>query len=177
MNRAILLLLTLDLSLAPVLCWAAERKTDEAKAIAEIEKLGGRRVTRDEKSPGRPVIGVSLEAGNVTDAGLVYLEGLTHLQVLNLSRTQVTGAGLAHIEGLTQLRTLDLSETPIAGSPPRSWLDWVRLLREKVPPQANPRAGLEYLKGLTKLQSLNLWETKVGNAGLMQLKGCGNFKR
>ncbi len=48
MNRAILLLLTLGLSLAPVLCWAAEPKTEEAKAIAEIEKLGGK-VTRDEK--------------------------------------------------------------------------------------------------------------------------------
>ena len=39
MNRAILLLLTLALSLAPVLCWAAEPKAEEAKAIAEIESI------------------------------------------------------------------------------------------------------------------------------------------
>ena len=39
MNRIVLPLLTLGLSLAPVLCWAAEPKADEAKAIAEIEKV------------------------------------------------------------------------------------------------------------------------------------------
>ena len=37
MNRIILLMLTLGLSLAPVLCWAAEPNADQAKAIAEIE--------------------------------------------------------------------------------------------------------------------------------------------
>ena len=42
MNR-ILLPLVLTLSLAPLLCWAEEPKTDEAKAIAEIEKLGSNR--------------------------------------------------------------------------------------------------------------------------------------
>ena len=42
MNRITFLLLMLGLSLAPVLCWAAEPKADEAKAIAEIEKLGGK---------------------------------------------------------------------------------------------------------------------------------------
>ena len=55
-----LLMLTLGLSLAPVLCWAAEPKADQAKAIAEIEKLGGK-VTVDEKSPGKPVISVEFE--------------------------------------------------------------------------------------------------------------------
>ena len=44
MNRATFPLL-LGLSLAPVLCWAAEPNADQAKAIAEIEKLGGK-VTR-----------------------------------------------------------------------------------------------------------------------------------
>ena len=53
MNRILLLL---ALSLAPVLCWAAEPNADQAKAIAEIEKLGGK-VTIDEKRPGKPVIG------------------------------------------------------------------------------------------------------------------------
>ena len=59
MNRIVLPLLTLGLSLAPVLCWAAEPNADQAKAIAEIEKLGGK-VTVDEKSPGKPVIAVDL---------------------------------------------------------------------------------------------------------------------
>ena len=47
--------LLLGLSLAPALCWAADPKAEEAKAIAEIEELGGT-VTRDEKSPGKPVV-------------------------------------------------------------------------------------------------------------------------
>lgn len=42
MNRIVFPLLTLGLSLTPLLCWAAEPKPDEAKAIAEIEKLGGK---------------------------------------------------------------------------------------------------------------------------------------
>ena len=71
MNRIVVL--TLALSLAPVLCWAAEPKADEAKAIAEIEKLGGK-VTRDEKSPGKPVIEVDLSDSKVTDAGLERLD-------------------------------------------------------------------------------------------------------
>ena len=33
------------------LCWAAEPNDDQAKAIAEIEKLGGK-VTRDEEESG-----------------------------------------------------------------------------------------------------------------------------
>ena len=40
MNR-ILLPLMLGLSLAPVLCWAAEPKAEEAKAIAEIGNVSG----------------------------------------------------------------------------------------------------------------------------------------
>ena len=54
MNRIALSMLTVGLSLAPVLCWAAESNRDQAKAIAEIEKLNGK-VTVDEKSPGKPV--------------------------------------------------------------------------------------------------------------------------
>ena len=68
MNRITFPMLTLGLSLAPVLCWAAEPNADQAKAIAEIEKLGGK-VTVDEKSPGKPVIAVDLAEHQVTDAG------------------------------------------------------------------------------------------------------------
>ncbi len=42
MNRIILPLLALGISLASVLCCAAEPEADEAKAIAEIQKLGGK---------------------------------------------------------------------------------------------------------------------------------------
>lgn len=57
MNHIALPLLMLGLSLSPVLCWAVEPNDDEARAITEIEKLGGK-VTVNEKSPGKPVISV-----------------------------------------------------------------------------------------------------------------------
>ena len=72
MTRIPLSLLTLALSLAPILCWAAEPNADQAKAIAEIEKLGGK-VTVDEKSPGKPVISVEWRGGyRVADILLDY---------------------------------------------------------------------------------------------------------
>ena len=76
MNRAILLLLMLTLSLAPALCWAAEPRVEEAKAIAEIERLGGK-VTRDEKSPGKQPISAGLAGTKVSDTGLASTKGLS----------------------------------------------------------------------------------------------------
>jgi len=115
MNRAILPML-LGLSLAPVLCWAAEPKVDEAKAIAEIEKLFGR-VKVDEKSPGKPVTEVFFFVGaDATDATLVHLKGFTHLKKLHLWKTKVTDAGLVNLKELTQLEVLVLMGCKITGS-------------------------------------------------------------
>jgi internalin A len=96
MNRIVFPLLMLGLSFAPLVSWAAERNADEAKAIAEIERLGGK-VTVDEKNPGRPVVAVDFTDTQVTDAGLEHLTGLTKLQSLNLEETQITDAGLTYL--------------------------------------------------------------------------------
>ncbi len=93
MNRILFPLLMLALSPAPVVSWAAEPNEDQAKAIAEIEKLGGK-VTVDEKSPGKPAISVDLTGPQVTDTALIHLKGLTNLQSLELWHTKVTDAGL-----------------------------------------------------------------------------------
>ena len=152
MNRIMLPMLLLGLSLSPVLCWAAETSADKAKAIAEIERLGGK-VTVNDRSPDKPVIGVDLSYTTVTDAAMEYLMDLTDLQSLNLYHTKVTGAGLTHLKGLTKLQSLDLGETKVTD------------------------AGLEHLKGLTELRSLNFqsvnfaYYSEVGDSGLEQLKG------
>ena len=86
MSHITLPLLTLGLSLASVLCWAAEPNTDEVKAIAEIKKLGGR-VRFYQESPGKLVIGVDLAFTQVTDAGLDRLKGLTTLRYCICWRT------------------------------------------------------------------------------------------
>src|SRR5437763_421102 len=109
MNRNVLSILALSL-----VCissgLAAEPSSEQAKAIAEIKKLGGN-VTIDEKSPGKPVVRVGLVGSAVTDAGLEHVERLTQLQELDLWSTEVTDAGLEHLKKLAQLRTLDLSMT------------------------------------------------------------------
>lgn len=42
MNQIVVLTLMLGSSLTPVLCWAAKPNAEQAKAIAEIVKLGGK---------------------------------------------------------------------------------------------------------------------------------------
>ena len=49
----------------------------------------------------------------ITDEGLVHLEGLTNLETLYLNDTQVTDAGLVHLKGLTKLEWLDLRNTEV----------------------------------------------------------------
>ncbi len=49
----------------------------------------------------------------ITDAGLVRLNGLTELTSLGLSDTQVTDAGLVHLKGLTKLSSIFLHGTRV----------------------------------------------------------------
>ena len=60
------------------LCGAA--RADEASAVNAVEKLGGK-VARDDKLPGKPVIGVNFNAnpGVVTDASLKELKDSSNL--------------------------------------------------------------------------------------------------
>ena len=98
MNRIVVLLLVLGLSLAVVASgYAAEANPEQAKAVAEVEKLGGK-VTIDEKSLDKPVMGVDLSYTKVTDAGLEHLKGLTNLLSLNLKRTKVTDTGVKKLQ-------------------------------------------------------------------------------
>jgi internalin A len=82
--------------LAAVLLGPVGLRADEAAALAWVAKQGGT-VTRDEKQPGRPVVGVSLRYQNVTDAGLKELAPLKSLQSLDLRFTKVTDAGVAEL--------------------------------------------------------------------------------
>src|SRR4051794_27320339 len=78
----------------------AQAASEEAEAVAAIEKLGGR-VERDEKRPNKPVVLVSLYSTKVTDVNLVHLECLKKLKRLHLPHTSISDAGLAHLKGLT----------------------------------------------------------------------------
>ena len=67
--------------------WSSLRAADDAedKAVAFVEKLGGK-VKRDDKAEGKPVRGVDLaDRTKVTDAGLKELAALKQLQSLDLT--------------------------------------------------------------------------------------------
>jgi Leucine-rich repeat (LRR) protein len=141
----------LGLSLAMVGSGCTARvNPEQAKALAEIEKLAGK-VIVDEKGPDKAVILVDLNGTTVTDAGLEHLKRLIQLQRLSLAFTKVTDAGLKHLNGLTQLQRLDLAFTKVSN------------------------AGLGHLEGLTELQSLNLSGTSVTDAGVGHLTGLTNL--
>src|SRR5439155_27160058 len=71
---------------------------DEASAVKAVEYLGGK-VTRDDKLPGKPVIGVNLAGAQVTDAGLKQLADLKQLTTLDLSGDhEVEDGGLEALE-------------------------------------------------------------------------------
>jgi predicted Zn finger-like uncharacterized protein len=108
--------------------------TTQADAVAAIKKLGGD-VTLDAKSG--EVIQVRLDGTQITDKGLVHLNGLTSLETLYLSDTQVTDAGLEHLKDLTSLNTLFLNNTQITDG------------------------GLVHLTGLPSLTTLSLRDTQV----------------
>jgi len=126
----------------------------EDKAVAFVEKLGGK-VTRDDKLPGKPVIGVNLGMSvistKVTDAGLKELAPLKNLSTLDLSGTAVTDAGLKELAPLKNLTSLDLFRTAVTD------------------------AGLKELAPLKHLTSLNLAHTKVTDAGLKELAQLHNL--
>jgi hypothetical protein len=87
---------------------------------ADLKNLQGRL----EEQPDLKVL--VLRGTQVTDAGLVHLQGLKKLDLLHLGNTQVTDAGLSHLQGLTQLRSLDLAGTQVTE-------EGVSRLREALP--------------------------------------------
>ena len=93
-------------------CLSGAARADEASAVKAVEKLGGK-VTRDDKLPGKPVIGVSFNFKPVTDAGLKELKDLKQLTSLNLDNTKVTDAGLKELKDLKQLTSLNLYATKV----------------------------------------------------------------
>src|SRR5262249_899692 len=101
-------------TLAVVFLFVAMGRADEGeeKAVAAIEKLGGR-VNRDQTKPGHPVVVVNLEGSKVTDAALRQVGELRNLRELHLDSTGITDAGLKELAPLGQLRELHLINTKV----------------------------------------------------------------
>ena len=134
-----------SLAVVAVLILSGVGRTDEAAAVKMIEKFRGK-IERDNKQPGKPIIGVDLKATMATDAILKELKNLKDLQKLSLRGTKITNAGLKDLKELPQLTTLDVGFTKISD------------------------AGLKELKELKELNTLFLFNTKVTAAGVGELK-------
>jgi internalin A len=132
-----------------------------AYAVTLVEKYGGK-VIRDDKQPGKPVIGVSLSGGpggilgsgggggwpaSWPSAVLKELKEFKQLTSLDFSRCRgVNGVGFSELKELKQLTTLDLSGTQMTDE------------------------GLKELKELKQLTSLALSGTQVTETGVKELK-------
>jgi len=138
-------------TIAVPIAWAQAGNSAQDRAIAAIEKLGGK-VERDETAPDKPVIAVNFGTTQVGDEALANLAGLAKLQKLTLNGTKVTDAGLAQLKGLSKLQKLYLVDTKVGD------------------------AGLEHVKGLTELRVLSLVGTQVTDAGLDRLLGLKNLQ-
>jgi len=116
-------------------------------------------------------LGDFADGSNITDADLVHLTALTHLQTLSLDHTKISGTGLEHLERLTHLRQLNLSGSQIgdAGLEHARGLTGLHVLG--LERTGITGTGLKYLRGMDNLQVLFLDETQISDAGLVNLKG------
>jgi internalin A len=170
------MLLLLSAALAGLSLAAPAATVDQVDDAVKAIKESGGRVWHDEKAVGRPVSdvdieepesadevlkvvdalttirGLSLFRTNVTDAGLVHLRGLVHMESLDISETEITDAGLVNLRGLTRLSMLHLGRTKVKGE------------------------GLRYIAGITAIKELDLSGTKVGDRGLIHLRGLKNLE-
>jgi serine/threonine protein kinase/Leucine-rich repeat (LRR) protein len=137
--------------------------------VAAIEKLGGK-VVRDESKPGKPVLGVHLSTSTARGDALKHVRGFTELVNLDASGIPDIDAGLVYLKGLTKLQILSFANAPVSNE----GLKWIKDLRQLIKLSLMGTriddAGLVNLEGLTRLGDLTLSYTSVGDAGMKHLK-------
>ncbi|MCE5267624.1 MAG: hypothetical protein LLG00_07045 [Planctomycetaceae bacterium] len=89
---------------------------------------------------------LSLGDTGITDSGLRYLEALSNLEILWLGKTDITDKGLVHLERLGRLHFLSLNDTNISD------------------------AGVVQLRRLKQLYYVDLNGTKVTSQGVDELR-------
>jgi hypothetical protein len=130
---------------AGVVFWVLTRPSEEERAIADIQKRGGK-VIRAKKGGGQPVREIDLSFTRGTDEALEFVNKLPTVSVLDLDRSRVTNSGLRHVAGLSHLEELDLSHTRVTD------------------------AGLTHLRKLARLQLLSLAGTEISKQGIQDLQ-------
>ncbi|MCA8996513.1 MAG: hypothetical protein KDA80_06005 [Planctomycetaceae bacterium] len=121
---------------------------------------------------------LSLENGQITDAGLEVLEHLPQLNELNLRRcSSLTADALTRLKFVPDLERLLLlyTDIPDEGLQHLSLLNNLKVLDLRGCKKIG-NAGLEHLKGLDSLVDLKLRTPSVDNRGLAHLAGLTNLR-
>jgi hypothetical protein len=105
----------------------------------------------------------------VTDRGLVHLERLTRLEVLQPGMIPIDDAGLSHISGLTRLVQLYLDDKQISDSGLKQLKGMTGLEILGLSSTTVTDAGMAHLEGMSKLRTVHLAHTRVSDAGLTHL--------
>lgn len=115
--------------------------------------------------------GLYMNRTAVTDNGLKSIASLSRLGGLGLGGTQVTDAGLVHLKSLTGLRDLRLNNTAVTNTGLEHLQGLVNLSNLVLDNTQVSDAGVARIKDLPKLTGLGLAGTQVSDAGLVHLKG------
>jgi hypothetical protein len=117
-----------------------------------------------------PIGQINAQGSAITNADLVWVEGLNHLGVFNLTETHVTDAGLASLIALPNLFELVLNATDVTDAGMihvakiphlySLWLEGTQITD----------AGLVPLRGMKDLSELHLKGTSVTDAGVEELQ-------
>ena len=121
-----------------------------------------------------------LELGNnraITDEGLVHLRKLKKLETLYLYRSSVTGSGLRHIADLPNLTALQLNWAPLTDDGLEEIQHMKNLKALVLEDTQITDDGLAFLQGLSKLEHLQLHNTKITDRGLEHLQALSNLKQ
>jgi Leucine-rich repeat (LRR) protein len=125
---------------------------------------------------GLPRLKKLILPGQIGDEGLTHIRGLTSLQELLVYGEDITDVGLAHLKDLPSLKTLGLLSAKITG-------DAVERLRKDRPGleisislSLDDDTEMAQVKGLPCVTSLQLSRSKVTNAGLAYVDGLTSLR-
>ena len=196
MNRPAISIMALGL-LLPVVGsdWAAEANREQASAIAEITRLGGKathpdqavvvdevkkldgEVVFDNQSSGKAVVGIALKKQPATDATLaLIINGCPHLRSLTLWSPEITDAGVANLKSCAELEKVDFEHTDITDAGLKCICELPNLQTLILEAYKVTDAGMQHLARKTKLQRLEIWSPLITDDGLSDLRGLVNLK-
>ena len=160
--------------------WAAEPTREEEKAISEIGKMGGRGAF-DPHDPKRSMFWVDFEGRKVADVDMVHLkrilEALKNRYLLILDGTEITDAGLMNLNGLKGLAGLTLGRTKVTDGGLQDLEAWPHLWCLGLSGTKVTDEGMKSLEKLNELKELELGNTGVTDVGLKRLSRLSELRR